>query len=75
MERAKAVHSMVEGQAIVARKMVLDLMRLSGLYRLVPGVFTRMTRKMFGEAAGFAAVEHQTSTSVWRIDMTQVSLS
>lgn len=65
------IHRLLEAYAMAARKMILGLMWLPGLYRLVPGVFTRMTRKMFGKAAGFVAVEHQTSAGVWRIDMIQ----
>ncbi|MFR5795411.1 MAG: hypothetical protein ACLUI3_07555 [Christensenellales bacterium] len=30
----------------------MKLMRVPGLYRLVPGLFTNGTRKMFGETAG-----------------------
>lgn len=65
----REIHGLVEAHARGGRKMIVGLMRLPGLYRIVPGVFARMTRKLFGEAAGFATIEHQTSGGVWRIDM------
>ncbi|MEF2710090.1 MAG: L-2-amino-thiazoline-4-carboxylic acid hydrolase [Oscillospiraceae bacterium] len=34
-----------------------------------PGIFTKQTRRMFGEAAGFEAREIETTGGVWRIDM------
>ena len=47
------------------------LLRLPGLYRLAPVLFCKLTPKYFGETAGFAATEYQTSGGVWRIDMTK----
>ena len=42
---------------------------IPGLYRLVPGVFVKSTRSVFGPAAGFAPKELQTGNGVWRVDM------
>lgn len=68
-EARKTVHDYVEQRAWKLRAIILKLMRVPGLYRLVPSLFTNGTRKMFGETAGFAAKEYQTSGGVWRIDM------
>ena len=68
-EARKTVHDYVEQRAWKLRAIILKLMRVPGLYRLVPGLFTNGTRKMFGETAGFAAKEYQTSGGVWQIDM------
>ena len=53
------------------KRLLLKLMRIPGLYRRVPGIFARETPKLFGETAGFAARELQTTGGVWRIDMTK----
>ena len=63
------VHGYVENRARKEKQVLLKLMRIPGLYRAVPGIFSRETPKLFGETAGFAAREIQTSGGVWRIDM------
>lgn len=68
-EALQTVHDYVERRAWKLKAVMQKLAKLPGLYRLVPGLFTKGTRKMFGDSAGFAAVEHQTSGGVWRIDM------
>ena len=70
-EALDTVHEYVAARARKMRKILLVLMRIPGLYKKVPGVFTTQTRKMFGTTAGFAATEHQTGDGVWRIDMTK----
>ena len=70
-EALDTVHEYVAARARKMRKILLVLMRIPGLYKKVPGVFTTQTRKMFGTTAGFAATEHQTGGGVWRIDMTK----
>ena len=65
-----AVHGYVEARAWKLKRIIRGLMRLPGLYRLVPGIFCKQTPKLFGTAAGFAAREIQTGGGVWRIDMT-----
>ena len=70
-EALDTVHEYVAARARKMRKILLVLMRIPGLYKKVPGVFTTQTRKMFGTTAGFAATEHQTCGGVWRIDMTK----
>ena len=42
---------------------------IPGLYRLVPGVFVKSTRSVFGPAAGFVPKELQTGNGIWRVDM------
>ena len=70
-EALQTVHGYVEERAWKLKGIFLRLMRIPGFYRRVPDIFSRETPKLFGEAAGFAAVEHQTSGGVWRIDMTR----
>ena len=70
-EALQTVHSYVEQLARKAHRLLVVLLRIPGLYRLVPGVFVKSTRTAFGPAAGFAAAELRTDRSVWRIDMTQ----
>lgn len=65
------VHGYVEERAHNTKKAFLKLMHIPGLYRRVPGIFARETPKLFGETAGFAARDIQTSGGVWRIDMTR----
>ena len=67
----QTVHGYVEQHAQNFRRTLTKLLRLPGLYRLVPGIFASMTKKHFGQSAGFAAKEYQTSGGVWRIDMTR----
>lgn len=67
----ETVHSYVEQRAWRLKKMIVGLMRIPGLYRKVPGIFSKQTPKLFGETAGFAAREIQTDGGVWRIDMTK----
>lgn len=70
-EALSTVHGYVEQRAWRLKKAFLKLMRLPGLYRKVPGIFSTQTPKLFGESAGFAAREIQTAGGVWRIDMTK----
>lgn len=63
----QTVHGYVEQHAQNFRRTLTKLLRLPGLYRLVPGIFASMTKKHFGQSAGFAAKEYQTSGGVWRI--------
>ena len=70
-EALQTVHYYVERHARQLKKIFCRLMRIPGLYRLVPGIFAKQTPKHFGEAAGFAATAFQTGGGVWRIDMTQ----
>ncbi len=67
----RTIHGYVEQRAWRLRKIFLKLMRIPGLYRKVPDLFAKGTRKMFGETAGFAAKELQISGGIWRIDMTK----
>ena len=46
-------------------------MRIPGLYKKVPGIFSEQTPKLFGVTAGFASQDIQTTGGVWRIDMTK----
>ena len=68
-EALQTVHGYVEQRAWKLRKLFLALMRIPGLPRKTPGIFTKQTRRMFGEAAGFEAREIETTGGVWRIDM------
>ena len=68
-EALQTVHGYVEQRAWKLRKLFLALMHVPGLSRKTPGIFTKQTRRMFGEAAGFEAREIETTGGVWRIDM------
>ena len=70
-EALQTVHGYVERRAWRLKRIFLRLMRIPGLYRRVPGIFSRQTPKLFGKTAGFAAREIQTTGGVWRIDMTR----
>ena len=70
-EALQTVHGYVERFAERAHRLLAAVLRLPGLYRLVPGVFVLSTRTAFGPAAGFALTELQTDRSTWRIDMTK----
>ena len=67
----QTVHGYVEQRAWKLKKILLGLMRLPGLYKKVPGIFSSQTPRFFGPAAGFAAKEIRTTGGVWRIDMTK----
>jgi len=54
---------------IAAMKATAALLHIPGFYRLVPGVFVKSTRSVFGPAAGFVPKELQTGNGVWRVDM------
>ena len=70
-EALQTVHGYVEQRAWKLRKPFSALMRIPGLPRKTPGIFTKQTRRMLGEAAGFEAREIETTGGVWRIDMTK----
>ena len=70
-EALQTVHSYVEQLARRSHKQLAALLRVPGLYRLVPGVFLKSTRSVFGPAAGFAAKELQVGNGIWRVDMTK----
>ncbi len=68
-EALQTVHGYVEHLARTSHKQLAALLHIPGLYRLVPGVFVKSTRSIFGPAAGFAPKELQTGNGVWRVDM------
>ena len=70
-EALATLHGYVEERAWKLRKGILGLMRIPGLWRRVPGLFAKGTRKFFGSAAGFAARELEVTGAVCRIDMTK----
>ena len=68
-EALQTVHGYVERLARTSHKQLAALLHIPGLYHLVPGVFVKSTRSVFGPAAGFAPKELQTGNGVWRVDM------
>ena len=68
-EALQTVHGYVEQLARTSHKRLAALLRIPGLYRLVPVVFVKSTRSVFGPAAGFDPKELQTGNGVWRVDM------
>ena len=68
-EALQTVHSYVEELARTSHKQLAALLHIPGLYRLVPGVFVKSTRSVFGPAAGFDSKELQVGNGIWRVDM------
>ena len=68
-EALQTVHGYVERLARTSHKQLAALLHILGLYRLVPGVFVKSTRIVFGPAAGFEPKELQVGNGVWRVDM------
>ena len=68
-EALQTVHGYVEHLARTSHKQLAALLHIPGLYRLVPGVFVKSTRSVFGPAAGFDPKELQAGNGVWRVDM------
>lgn len=68
-EALQTVHGYVEELARTSHKQLAALLHIPGLYRLVPGVFVKSTRSVFGPAAGFAPKELQAGNGIWRVDM------
>ena len=63
------VHGYAERLARTSHKQLAALLHIPGLYRLVPGVFVKSTRSVFGPAAGFDPKELQVGNGIWRVDM------
>ncbi len=68
-EALQTIHGYLEQYAARAHRLITALLRIPGLYRLVPGVFVKSTRTAFGSAAGFAVTEIKADKATWRIDM------
>ena len=68
-EALQTVHGYVEELARTSHKQRATLLLIPGLYRLVPGVFVKSTRSVFGPAAGFDSKELQVGNGIWRVDM------
>jgi len=62
IERPEAIeflHSYYIWRASAKARMLKKLMKLPGLYKLMPKLFNKLTPKMFGESAGFRSQWHQ----------------
>ena len=68
-EALQIVHGYVERLARTSHKQLAALLHIPGLYRLVPGVFVKSTRSVFGPAAGFDSKELQVGNGIWRVDI------
>ena len=68
-EALQIVHGYVEELARTSHRQLAALLHIPGLYRLVPGVFVKSTRSVFGPAAGFDSKELQVGNGIWRVDM------
>src|SRR5699024_10186720 len=68
-EALQTVHGYVEELARTSHKQLAALLHIPGLYRLVPGVFVKSTRSVFGPAAGFDSKELQVGNGIWRVDI------
>lgn len=69
-EAYAVVHTIVASHAKTIRVKIERLLKIPGLYRLVPSIFSKMTQSLFGPSAGFAATKYPIKHG-WRIDMTQ----
>ena len=70
-EALQCVHGFVEERAWKLRAVFRGLLKLPGLYRKLPVVFSKGVAKLFGEAAGFSAVTLEASADAIRFDMMQ----
>ena len=68
-EALRTVHGYVERLARTTHQYLAAVLRIPGLYRLVPGIFVQSTRSTFGPAAGVAAEERPIGNGTWRVDM------
>ena len=68
-EALQTVHGYVEQLARRSHRQLAALLRIPGLYRLVPGVFLKSTRSVFGPGAGFDPKELEAGSGIWRVDM------
>ena len=68
-EALQIVHGYVERLARTSHKQLATLLLIPGLYRLVPSVFVKSTRSVFGPAAGFDSKELQVGNGIWRVDI------
>ena len=68
-EALQTVHGYVKRLARTSHKQLATLLLIPGLYRLVPSVFVKSTRSVFGPAAGFDPKELQVGNGIWRVDM------
>lgn len=70
-EAFKTIHSYVEKKATREHKQFVSLLHIPFLYRLIPYIFTKATRSLFGTSAGFSMNEIETTGGIWRINMTK----
>ena len=70
-EALQTIHGYVEQLARNTHKYLAAMLRIPGLYRVVPGLFVKSTRTAFGPAAGFALTERRTDRNTWCVDMTK----
>ena len=64
-EALQTVHGYVERLARTSHEQLAALLHIPGLCRLVPGVFVKSTRSIFGPAAGFDPQELQVGNGLW----------
>lgn len=70
-EALKIIHGYAEKEVRKEHNRFVALLHIPFLYRLVPSIFTKATRSLFGTSAGFSMKEIETTRGVWRIDMTK----
>lgn len=57
-------------QGAFPAKLLRTILKIPGLYRRAPRFFAQMTRRNYGEQAGFAATWHEASDEAMQFDMT-----
>jgi len=68
-EAAEFLHDYYSYRSEKMAKMVKKMVAFPGMYKKFPSIFTSMTKKMFGEAAGFKATFYDVPKTQMRIDM------
>jgi len=68
-DAAKFVVDYYKWRSAKVAKFVKFIVGIPGVYKKVPGFFTKMTGKMFGEAAGFKSVNYDVPKNQMKIDM------
>lgn len=68
-EAAQFLNEYYRWRSTKMAKYVKTLAAFPGIYKRLPSIFASMTKKMFGEAAGFKAKFYDTPKNVMKFDM------
>jgi len=68
-DAARFLNDYYKWRSVKMAKLVKRMAAFPGIYKVFPSIFTSMTRKMFGEAAGFKAKFYDVPKGEMRFDM------